>query len=1119
MQKTTFLPVLRVPFSVGCRQGQGINQTLRFIMKVNVIIAVFIALCSQFLLAAPTKGQGKAEVAITFGSREEPLRSAFSRMERLAGIRFIYSEEQVSAYLRVTVPKANRSVAEQLDLLLANTSLRYKIVNDHFIIYTTESESEVITETDIVADKGGIRGKVTDATGEGIIGATVHVSGTGTGTSTNTSGEFHIKDLSPGKYTLVVSFIGYEKNTKTITVGKEDVRLDFTLTAAVNPLNEIVVVAYDNQKRSSFTGSASTVKTSAFARSPRANVQENLQGNVTGVIASSGSGQPGSTPNIRIRGIGSINAGSAPLYVVDGVPLAATGVGSLNTQDIESFTVLKDASAASLYGSRAANGVILITTRKGAGGKTVFNVSSQFGFNKVTLNKDHYPLNTPEMLELLREGWVNSGKTEATFPDEVKRLGVDTTVNTDWFDVLTRNGAYQQYDLSASGGNDKTQFYASGSYYTSKAALEGSDFKRYTGTFRLNNKATERLSFNIGLQLSYRQMHTQPDEGSNGNPVRMYKRYQPWLRVFKPDGSYDLSYANNYNPWAAVKENSFTTSDYGAVGKAGAKYQLAKWLSLENQTSFDFNYNDLKEFYKSGIGTARTNGGVGSYNTYRTLNWISTSILRFSKTFGAHGVGAFAGYEAQKISGSGNSAAVQNFLPNTTTLDNASIATGAGSNETMSSLTAIFASANYNYRSRYYLSASLRRDGSSRFGSENRYGTFWSVGASWNVGEEEFMKSQNVVSELRFRTSYGVNGNQDIDNFASRALYAGSDYDQKPGYVFSRYGNNLLTWEKNKPFNVGLDFGLFANRITGTLEYYTRKTSDLLLDMPISATNGATSILSNIGAMENSGVEFEINTQNIVPKNKSFGWNTSFNISTLKNRITALNSPFSGDSYNRYVGGDFYQLYLVRYAGADPQTGQALWYTDATKKATTNDYGKAVQADQGSALPKVFGGLTNTFTYKGVSLSFLIYYNYGNKIYDNWGSNSNSDGNKGFNATDKMPRYTYDRRWRKPGDITDIPKMDYNGSQSGSSNFYSTRFLYDGDYIRLRDVSLAYDLPEHMARAARMGGVRIYARASNLLTYMKDKRMNFDPEVGIEGKTDQNIPMYKTLLFGIDIKF
>ncbi len=381
------------------------------------------------------------------------------------------------------------------------------------------------------------------------------------------------------------------------------------------------------------------------------------------------------------------------------------------------------------------------------------------------------------------------------------------------------------------------------------------------------------------------------------------------------------------------------------------------------------------------------------------------------------------------------------------------------------------------------------------------------------------MEEQRVFSDLRLRSSYGVNGNQDISNFLSRALYNSSSYDNAPGLVFSNYGNNLLTWEKNKPFNIGLDFGVLNNRITATVEYYTRATSDLLLSRPISATNGLTSFTDNVGAIKNSGLEFDLNSVNIRATDNSFGWTTEFNISTMKNKITALSSPIISGGYNRFVGGDYYQLYMVGYAGVNPDNGESLWYTDGTKTATTNVYGSAAQFNQGSALPDFFGGLTNTFTYKGFSLSFQFNFNFGNKIYDNWGATGNSDGSGGFAPTTRMTRYTYENRWRKQGDVTDQPKIVYTGTQSGLSSQGSTRFLYDGDYIRLRDISLGYQLPQSWIKSLSLSSARIYFRANNLYTYIKDKRVNFDPEVGIDGLADKNIPVYKTALVGLDLKF
>ncbi len=1089
------------PFSFWKSVPRILKTKTFLVMKLTAVFLLFA--CLQ------VSATGHAQ-KVSVSGQNLSLQKIFQKIQRQTAYSFFYTDSDLSKAKKVTISVSNANLMDVLDLVFRDQPLNYSIVSTTIVVKALKRvENVVATLPDI-----DVRGRVINEKGEPVV-VTVAIRGTNRATSTNEQGEFELFGVDENA-TLVFSGIGIEEEAVKLAGRKV---LNITLNTRVTQSDEIVVVAYGTQKRSSFTGSAATVNPEAYEGSTRASVQENLQGNVAGVIATNGSGQPGAAPSIRIRGVGSINAGSTPLYVVDGIPLEATSVNSLNASDIESFTVLKDAAAASIYGSRAANGVILITTKKGKSGKTKFNLSTQMGFNRVTLDKELVPLNTKEMITLLREGARNAGITEEKFLADLKGADVDTTVDTDWFDVLTRNGQYQQYDLSASGGTDKTTFYASGGYYSSKAALEGSDFKRYNGSFKIQNQATDKLSFNLGLQLNYRKMNEQPDDGSNGNPVRMYKRYQPWLRVFNDDGTYDLSYLNKYNPLAVVRENWNTTSNFGTLGNVRVKYAFSPSVSVENQANFDFNYNDQKLFYKGGIGTARSNGGEAYYSTYRRLNWVNTSILRFNKNFNDQGINAYVGYEAQKVTGSGNNAGVENFLPGTFTLDNAAIATEAGSNETSNTLNSVFANANYNFQSRFYLSASVRRDGSSRFGAEKRFGNFWSVGVSWNMLQEKFLQSIGALSELRLRASYGVNGNQDIGDFVSRALYSAEDYNQSPGYVFSRYGNNMLTWEKNKPFNVGLDFGLLSNRVSGTVEYYTRKTSDLLLDMPVSATNGATSLFSNVGEMRNSGWEFLVNTRNIVSRNNGFEWGTSFNISTLKNEITALTSPIIGDSYNRYLGGDFYQLYVKGYAGVDPQTGEALWYTDATQAKTTNDYGKAIQYNQGSALPKFFGGLTNTFDYKGLSLRFLIYFNYGNKIYDNWGGNSNSDGSAGFNGSASMPRYTYNNRWQKPGDITDAPKIVYKGTQSGSSSYSSTRFLYSGDYIRLRDVSLSYNLPQNIINAARFSGATVYVRASNLFTYIKDKRINFDPEVGIEGKADQNAPMYKTVVFGLQFNF
>lgn len=1080
---------------------------LLLIMKLTTLL-LFLS-----LMQASAEGYSQ----ITLKKDNVTFESILQSIKKQTGYAFFYDSKDIRQS-RITINVNNASLNEVLTECARVLSLTYKIVGNNVLLKRKDAAIPGFANQYAAML---VKGKVLDETGKPVPGVSVTLTGDDYKQSTQTDqgGEYSFSPLKAGRYTLTVSSIGYNKQVITLELLKDNVTTNITLSPSNEDLSEVMVVAYGTQSKASFTGSAKVLKSDVINGAPRVTLQESLQGNVPGLISSNGSGQPGAVPNVRIRGIGSVNAGSGPLYVVDGIPLESGQISSLNSFDIENITVLKDAAAASIYGSRAANGVILITTKTGAAGKTVITASIQSGANNVTPIKNTKPLSTTEMLELLREGWVNKGNNVALFDKAVTDNGVDPNVNTDWFDLLTRTGNHTQLDLSASGGTEKTKFYVSGSHYVAKAALLGSDFSRSTGNLKLSNQVSEKLFINGGLQVNHRRNHTQADAGTFGNPVRMYSIYQPWLRAYNDDGTYDFSYFNRYNPMAQVKESYDETDSFGMLGNFLAKYQLLPQLSIENQSNISFGYNENVSYNKSGVGTSRTDGGRATASTGRYTNWINTSILRYTKTFGDFGLKTYLGYEAQRVKEVGLNLTKRNFLPNTYTLDNASILVDGGSNGTANSLNSVFLNTSADYKSLYYLSASVRRDGSSRFGSDKRYGNFWSVGASWNISREAFMEGQKVFSDLRLRSSYGVNGNQDIGNFVSRALYNSSAYDNAPGLVFSNYGNNLLTWEKNKPFNIGLDFGVLDNRLTGTVEYYTRTTSDLLMSKPISATNGLTSFTDNIGSMKNSGVELELTSVNLLAKDDGFGWTTNFNISTMKNKITALSSPIVSGGYNRVVGGDYYQLYLVGYAGVNPDNGESLWYTNSSKTETTNVYPSSAQFNQGSALPDFFGGLTNTFTYKGFSLSFMLYFNYGNKIYDNWGASGTSDGSGGFTPTSRMTRYTYENRWRAQGDVTDQPKIVFTGTQSGLSGQGSTRFLYDGDYIRLRDVTLGYQLPQKWINSISLASARVYFRANNLFTYIKDKRVNFDPEVGIDGLADKNIPIYKTALIGLDLKF
>ncbi|CAL1518356.1 TonB-dependent receptor [Chitinophaga sp. MM2321] len=1049
---------------------------------------------------------------------EMPLIRLLKLIEQKSNCRFVYRNDLLPANSRISVNMKDELLEDVLNKILKNTGLTFKHLSDNLI---------AIAPGNTVMEGIHISGRVTDLTGHPLPGVTVRIAGLNKGATTDGSGEFQME--APSNAMLICSFIGYEEQRVPINDRKE---FDIILKDDARGLNEVVVVAYGVQTKGSLTGSATTVNASLYDKAPRSSFQESLQGNVPGLQSTNGSGQPGSVPSVRIRGIGSINAGSSPLYVVDGVPVVTddltdynvNSLAGINSADIASISVLKDAAAASIYGSRAANGVILITTKTGSTGRTKIDASVQRGTNQLTIAKKNYPLNTSEMMELLREGWANKadGTGEAGFQQEIKARGIDTTVNTNWIDVLTRHGGFTQANLSAAGGNAKTKFYVSGGYYDSKSALRGVDYKRLTGKMNLINNATDRLSFDVNLSLGYQRANAVGDEGLLANPVRSLARVQPWLKVYNNDGSYDFSYNSTFNPVAIMNGVTRTGTIYGLLGGAGAKYRFTDFLTFETKISLDLNYARSNSFYSPEFGDGRNTNGRASVNNSLWNNWVSTNILRFNRQWGYHGLNAFAGYEAQKTTNTGNSSAATNFLPGMQQLADASTPEFVSSVNAVNALTGVLLNTSYNYKQKYYLSGSIRRDASSRFGRDKRSAFFWSLGAAWNIYKASFLQDIPGINELKIRASYGSNGNQAIDNYASLSLYnPANDYDGKPGYVLSQYPNSYLTWEQNKPFNAGLDFALLKNRISGTVEYYNRITSRLLLNVPVSSTNGITTVFRNNGEMRNSGLEISLSSRNIIEKEeKGFSWRTDLNFSTLNNRITKLDNPITSTyTYKREVGVDFYQFFLVGYAGADPQTGEALWYKDATKTTTTNVYGEAQRFNQGSALPKFYGGVTNYLSYKGFDLSFQFFYNWGNKVYDNWGAFTESDGSGGFGGTSKMSRLIYENRWRQPGDHTNIPKVVYGGTQTGLSNQTSSRFLYDGSFIRLRDLLLAYNLPKGYLARTGINDVRVYARANNLWTFVKDKQLTMDPEVPVTGDYDQRPPVFKTLLVGVDINF
>jgi len=982
------------------------------------------------------------------------------------------------------------------------------------------------------------RGRVVDAKdGSPLSGVSIAVKGGSRTTVSDRQGNFAI-EVPTNRSVLVFTFVGYA--LQEYTLAGELANLTVYMEPMVTAIDEVEIsVPYGTETKASITGSAVVIKGEQLADRPRSTFQTSLQGNVPGLQVMESTGQPGAAPTVRLRGLTSFSGTVTPLYVIDGVPMLTQGVAGLafssnsgagiNPNDIEDITVLKDGSASSIYGSQGANGVILITTKSGKAGKTRINMSANYGQNRMAFGDRAKPLNTAEMTQLLIEGVINSNinpTLEAITTPEAAYLylvqnGLNPDVDTDWTDVITQIGQYSQYNVSASGGNDKTNFFVSGGYYKQDAVTKGQGYDRKTGRLNINHKANDKLSFNGRIALTAQHLNTVPGAGTGQNPVRSLYRFVPWLSPLDENGEYNSQIT--YNPLVVQNENRYETHIYQAIGNVGAAYQFTDYLTYEGKAGIDFHYSDDYRYWSPIWPDGRGVNGRGMEYNRLWNNWTVNNLLRYKDEFGDFGVTATLGQEAAKRNLKSVSTQAQNFVAEDLyTLANTSEPYIAWSSRSHATLASYFLNTSFNYQQKYYLNVTGRRDGSSRFGKQVRWANFWSLGASWNVHRESFMENLDFVNQLKFRISYGTSGNMLGEYYGALGFYStNQNYMGHPGFAIGQIESGLLQWELNRPLDIGLEFSVLNNRLSGTFDWYTRQTSRLIQDMPVSHTNGVTQLNFNVGGMKNYGVEISLSSHNVVGENGSFDWRTDFNITTLNNRITAIQDGRRYEGrYVREVGGDYYQFRMRGYAGVERTTGQALWFTDSTRTATTTEFNQAgiFKQEGKSALADFYGGFTNTFSYKGFSLSALIYFNWGNSVYDTWGPYTHSDGSAMLGEAALMSRMVYRHRWRQPGDDAEYPKIVYGGNQSGQNDYHSTRFLYDGSYIRLRDVTLSYSLPVQRLRLP-FASASIYFRANNLYTWVKDDLLPYDPEVGYGGQYDQNLPIAKQYALGIDISF
>lgn len=972
-----------------------------------------------------------------------------------------------------------------------------------------------------------ISGVVTSSEdGSTIPGVTVMVKGTTTGVTTDMFGAYVIN--VPGDASILeFSFIGF--TPQEIQVGGRSV-INASLEVSITRLDEIVVIAYGTTTKTEFTGSAQVVGASSFNRVPVTSIEKALVGNVSGVYVSETSGQPGSYSEIRIRGLGSFSASNSPLYVIDGV-VVSTGyftenanlMSSIPAGDIESMTVLKDAAATSLYGSRAANGVILITTKKGREGVTKYSFKSVVGFSDFAV-ENYKAAGGDDFVMLMRESLENYygvGHSNVEYNMNRYQWYKPAGGYTDWYDLMFRKGVSKNVELSATGGTNKTQFYVSANMLDQQGLALNSDFLRYSGRLNLTHKLSDKLNIGINILLSTTTQNTANNGTAYINPFYNVNRNTwPTETPYDENGDYkyELVNAGYYNLLREYELTIRTADIFRSMSTGFIEYKPYDFLSFRSTNSYDWINSD---YY--GYSSPLSRGGESTYgyvyNENAQRKRLSTSnLVTFDKTFNdLHHINVIAAFEVEQYK-SGYFSAEGEGLPNESlrVLSVTAVPVGASGSNSGNSMISYLSRTNYDFDHKYYLSGSFRRDGSSRLGLNEKWANFWSVSGAWRLTQESFMDNLSFINDLKLRASYGTSGTLPGGSYSHLALYSYSgSYDGEGAAVESQISNPDLTWEKSNSFNIGIEFQAFKN-IRGSVEYFSRHTSDLLMNLPLAPTIGAGSTMVNIGEMENKGIEVELRTNNIVSKN--FNWSTTFLFTSVKNEIVRLNNneEIISSRQVRREGLPYYSFYIPIWAGVDPADGTPMWYVvDSEGNITdeiTHNSSEANRAIAGSADPDFYGSIGNNISYKGFNLSFIFNFSVGGKIWYQSGYKSWNDG--------RSPKYVVPEpqvdRWQNPGDIVAHPQRIWLGNNN--SDVYSTRFLFDNDYLRLKDIVLSYDIPTSLLDKVNLSSASIYVQARNLLTFASQDIM--DPEHGgANGYAYYEMPPVKTITFGVEIGF
>lgn len=1149
---------------------------LLLLPKPKSFLKAILLMKLAFLLTLVTCMQVSASVfsqkRFTLDLEDVKLAKLLKIIEKQSDYRFVYSNDMIAADTKVTVSVTDKTVEQVLALALNSTGLTFRVMSDKLVGIAPKSEA--------MADIN-VQGRVTDPAGTPLVGVSVRVAKTNTGTVTDMKGEYTL--LAPSNGRLVFSYVGHIDQEVAVN-GRTS--LNVTLQVDTKGLNEVVVIAYGTANRKTFTGSLTQIDAKALQTRPISNVFNALEGAAPGIQVNSGSGQPGAGPSIRIRGVGSINASNDPLYVVDGVPYEGN-ISSLATDDIESMSLLKDASASALYGARAANGVVIITTKKGKRGSNHVQVRAMQGVTSRAIPEydrvdafQYYPLMWESYRNTLFTGSTTLEAANQTATNAVKaRLGynpfnvanndivrTDGTMNPDakllyaddldWTKAIERTGSRGEYGVSFNGGADKNDYFISLGYLKEKGFVTKSDFERING--RINVNANPLSWFKTGLNVNgtftkSNQANTVDNSSAYINPFNFTRNMGPIYPIHAHDATTgELILDRNGNTIYDLGDGSLGGQVARPAGANAGRHVIQE--TELNDNSFKRNALSARTFgevkflrdfkFTTNLGVDVTNDLVGTFDnttvgdgapagrasrTSRTTTGFTfNQLLNYNRTFGQHNVDVLLGHENfdrtyNYFYGARNTVIVDGA---SSELDNFTTTSSLSSRTDKYRTEGYFSRLTYNYDQKYFASASVRRDASSRF--SNPWGTFWSVGAAWSLNNENFMKDISWIDLLKVRSSYGTVGNDALLDENSNAIYYAWQalYDpyanaNEPG-VLQRSIPSNLTWEQNRTFDVGVDFSFLKERVSGSIEYFYRESSNLLFRVPAPLSSGLKFESKNIGTMWNKGVELQIGVD--VVRNKDFKWNINLNATTYKNQISEQpQKEIVTGTKKLMVGQSQYDFWLREYLGVDPEDGAPLYRAQNTTinpsnrntRVTKNGDTATILVSNaryhysGSSIPDVYGGITNTFNYKNFELSFVVSYQIGGKVYDQTYMGLMHGGTYGSALhVDAL------NRWQKAGDVTEVPKMQFSNVTNINAGT-SDRWLTSASFVNLRRVSLGYTLPKPWTSALRIANASIFASGENL--FLKTARKGMNVSQAFSGVTTNMYSPARVVTVGINV--